>query len=80
MYFSSISSKVPRSIRLSVANHAMAAFREFDGAGSFTFHDRLSVELVPPEREGDAWRRSDRLAEADFSCTSISSGDEEYES
>lgn len=53
----------------SVANHAMSFFRSFDGTGAFAFHERPSVELVPPDREGEARRRADRLSEAGFPVT-----------
>ncbi|MGM0397751.1 MAG: NAD(P)/FAD-dependent oxidoreductase [Halobacteriota archaeon] len=50
----------------SIANHAMAFFRDYDGTGAFSFHERPSVELVPSDREGEARRRADRLSEAGF--------------
>ncbi|MFW6265764.1 MAG: NAD(P)/FAD-dependent oxidoreductase, partial [Halanaeroarchaeum sp.] len=50
----------------SIATHAMAFFRDYDGTGAFTFHERPSVELVPPDREGEARRRADRLSAAGF--------------
>lgn len=54
------------SDRPEIATHAMDFFREFDGTGAFEFHERPSIELVPPDREGEARRRADRLAEAGF--------------
>lgn len=54
------------SDRPEIATHAMDFFREFDGTGAFEFHERPSVELVPPDREGEARRRSNRLADAGF--------------
>ena len=43
----------------SVAEHATAFFRDYDGAD---FNERPSLELVAPAREGEARRRVDRLA------------------
>lgn len=45
-----------------VADHATDFFREYDGTGDFSYAERPSVELVPPEREGEARRRAERLA------------------
>jgi glycine/D-amino acid oxidase-like deaminating enzyme len=42
-----------------VARHADAFFREYDGV---PFRERPSLELVAPDREGEARRRVDRLA------------------
>ncbi|MFB6125530.1 MAG: NAD(P)/FAD-dependent oxidoreductase [Halanaeroarchaeum sp.] len=49
-----------------VADHAMEFFHEYDGTRQFAFHDRPSVELVPADREAEARRRADRLADAGF--------------
>lgn len=46
-----------------VASAAMAFFREHAGTGGFAFHERESVEFVPPDRLGEARRRAVRLAE-----------------
>jgi glycine/D-amino acid oxidase-like deaminating enzyme len=43
-----------------IAAHANAFFREYEG---IEFTERPSLELVPPEREGEARRRADRLAD-----------------
>ena len=45
-----------------IADHANDFFREYDGTGEFTYAERPSVELVPPEREGEARRRVERLS------------------
>jgi glycine/D-amino acid oxidase-like deaminating enzyme len=45
-----------------VAEHANEFFRSFDGTGEFEFTERESLELVPPDREGEARRRAERLA------------------
>jgi glycine/D-amino acid oxidase-like deaminating enzyme len=37
-------------------------FREYDGTGAFRYTERASVEPVPPDREGEARRRAERLA------------------
>jgi glycine/D-amino acid oxidase-like deaminating enzyme len=49
-----------------IAAYAMAFFRQHAGHETFTFHDRESVEFVPPERVGEAQRRAARLADADL--------------
>ncbi len=49
----------------SVAEFANGFFREYDGTGEFRFTERESVEPVPPEREGEARRRAERLADGD---------------
>lgn len=36
-------------------------FREYDGTGAFRYTERESVEPVPPDREGEARRRVERL-------------------
>jgi glycine/D-amino acid oxidase-like deaminating enzyme len=46
-----------------VAEFANGFFREYDGTGEFRFTERESVEPVPPEREGEARRRAERLAD-----------------
>jgi len=38
-------------------------FEAYDGTGEFTFASRPSVEVVPPDREGEARRRVERLQE-----------------
>lgn len=45
-----------------IAAHADRFFRAYDGTGAFRYTERGSVELVPPDREGEARRRADRLA------------------
>jgi len=45
-----------------VAAHANDFFRAYDGTGEFSFTERPSLELVTPDREGEARRRADRLA------------------
>lgn len=45
-----------------VAAHANDFFRAYDGTGQFAFAERPSLELVTPDREGEARRRVDRLA------------------
>jgi glycine/D-amino acid oxidase-like deaminating enzyme len=47
-----------------VSERANRFFRAYDGTGEFTFTERPSVEVVPPQREGEARRRVDRLREA----------------
>jgi glycine/D-amino acid oxidase-like deaminating enzyme len=42
-----------------VAHHAEDFLREYDGV---TFHERPSLELVTPDRAGEARRRTDRLS------------------
>lgn len=49
-----------------IAEHASDFFREFDGTGEFEFTERESIELVPPDREGEAQRRAERLAGEGF--------------
>jgi len=39
-------------------------FREYDGTGEFQYTERESVEVVPPEREGEARRRVEGLQDA----------------
>ncbi|NHN60318.1 MULTISPECIES: FAD-dependent oxidoreductase [Halorussus] len=46
-----------------IADHANEFFRAYDGTGEFSFAERHSVELVPPDREGEARRRVERLAD-----------------
>ena len=46
----------------SIPELANGFFREYDGTGSFRYTERASVELVPPDREGEARRRAERLA------------------
>ncbi|WP_435176865.1 NAD(P)/FAD-dependent oxidoreductase [Halorussus sp. AFM4] len=46
-----------------IADHANEFFRAYDGTGEFSFAERPSVELVPPDREGEARRRAERLAD-----------------
>ncbi|UPV75413.1 FAD-binding oxidoreductase [Halorussus limi] len=46
-----------------VADHANEFFREYDGTGEFSFTERPSFELVPPDREGEARRRVERLSD-----------------
>lgn len=46
-----------------IADYAMAYFRQEAGADRFRFHERESVEFVPPERLGEARRRATRLAD-----------------
>ena len=46
-----------------VAEHANEFFRAYDGTGEFNYEERPSVELVTPEREGEARRRVERLRE-----------------
>lgn len=45
-----------------IAEHANEFFRTYDGTGNVSYTERLSVELVSPEREGEARRRAERLA------------------
>lgn len=44
-----------------VARHANAFFRDYDGTGEFSYTERRSIELIVPEREGEARRRAERL-------------------
>ena len=45
-----------------VAEYATEFFRAYDGTGEFSFAERPSFELVPPDREGEARRRVERLS------------------
>ncbi|MFB6266225.1 MAG: NAD(P)/FAD-dependent oxidoreductase [Halodesulfurarchaeum sp.] len=45
-----------------IAEHANRFFAALSGTGSFEYHPRPSLELVPPERADAARRRADRLA------------------
>ena len=63
-----------------IAEYATAFFRQqssagVDGAGQsagFTFHERDSVEFVPPDRVGEATRRAERLSDAGLDTTFLS--------
>ena len=46
---------------LSVAEAADGFLRTFDGTGAFRYTERESLEPVPPDREGEARRRVERL-------------------
>lgn len=52
--------------RPAVAAHANRFFRAYDGTGDFEYHASESLELVGPEREGEARRRVERLVDADL--------------
>lgn len=45
----------------SIGWHAIDFFRAYDGTREFSFTELPSVELVVPEREGEARRRTERL-------------------
>ena len=45
----------------SIARFANEFFREASGTDGFAFHERESVEFVPPDRVGEARRRVERL-------------------
>lgn len=45
-----------------IAEYANDFFRAYDGTGEFSFEERPSLELVPPDREGEARRRVERLS------------------
>ena len=45
-----------------VARHAFRFFQEYDGTGDFEFVECPSLDLVTPDREGEARRRAERLA------------------
>lgn len=47
-----------------IPNVANAFFRDYDGTGEFNFTERASVEVVPPEREGESRRRVERLRDS----------------
>lgn len=49
-----------------VGDHANDFFRTYDGTGDFWYVESGSVELVPPDREGEARRRAERLADEGF--------------
>jgi glycine/D-amino acid oxidase-like deaminating enzyme len=51
------------SDRPAIADYATSFFRANSGQDGFTFHERESVEFVPPDRLGEARRRVARLAE-----------------
>ena len=48
-------------------------FRDYDGTREFDFTQRASVEVVPPEQEGEARRRVERLQEAGIEVAFIES-------
>lgn len=45
-----------------IADYANSFFREHAGPRRFAFHDRESVEFVPPDRLGESRRRVERLS------------------
>lgn len=53
---------------------ANAFFREYDGTGAFRYTERESVEPVPPEREGEARRRVERLADEGVPVSFLETG------
>ena len=50
-------------------------FREYDGTGAFRYTERESVEPVPPDREGEARRRVERLRGEGVSVSFVESED-----
>lgn len=49
-----------------VARYANAWFREFDGTGQFTFHQRPRIEFIQPDSEHLARDRAGRLSDEGF--------------
>ena len=49
-----------------VARHANQFFREFDGTGQFSFHERPRVELINPAKVERARERAERIASNGF--------------
>ena len=52
-----------------VARYANAWFREFDGTGQFTFHQRPRLEFIRPDSADAARERAGRLSEEGFPVT-----------
>ncbi len=61
----------------SIAEHAMAFFRKYDGTASFEFTELDSLELVSPAIEERARRRVDRLSSAGFDVSFLEPDDVE---
>lgn len=52
-----------------VARYANAWFREFDGTGQFSFHQRPRIEFIQPDSEDLARERAARLSDEGFPVT-----------
>lgn len=51
------------SDRPAIGRYSLEFVREYDGHGDFEFTELPGVEPIPPEREGEARRRAERLAD-----------------